>query len=604
MPLYQTIKCAQCGMTFPNDEALAKHKTKFCVGVKDSGIGRKYHSSDDEIASRYPKANYVRDRPSSRRGANYQTSINRKRNEVNNWKNKRSMLQNIKDMEDQAYYNAQKVRKPVTHRKYKDDRDHILSEYERLEVQERDILKQMSYLQDPPGSYSYQTNGLSNHERNQLEGLKRENARLEQERRLIQIKLKKLTLNNDQLTTVPNYEAHKILRDMKEQRDQSQRNLHILTDPLNNRRAYSTELPSLPYLPPQRRTSGDDIRNMRNSYLQSGGHNPAVLVGYSDIERRLSRYEHYPIIKDNPEPLIRQKFQPVPPFPGVDLTSSKLTVVKNENQRLRNELDELQFRFQGLDSRTKKLEFGSSSSRVPDPVFTNDDHSYSIPRVHGNQPMNSLIHSSTRQNDHFQRTNRISSPAYDPFVSRQNTPPYDATDGFVIFFDYISNLSPTIDQIRLITCLHHEQTGLGEPTQLDPCKCELSVDELSNDTMRTAYVATKQPVPRCPPQQSLKIIVEIQATSKQASYEPFLTAAWVKMPIFDHRTRLLTGRWRLPLKSLPIQHDERLSIISTLSNFGHAELHYRLVNLRDAADQSNTTLVPKSRDLYKIPPYD
>ncbi|CAF1536121.1 unnamed protein product, partial [Adineta steineri] len=39
------------------------------------------------------------------------------------------------------------------------------------------------------------------------------------------------------------------------------------------RRAYSTELPSLPYLhATKRRTSGDDLRNARNKYLQSGGH--------------------------------------------------------------------------------------------------------------------------------------------------------------------------------------------------------------------------------------------------------------------------------------------------------------------------------------------
>ncbi|CAF1056579.1 unnamed protein product [Adineta ricciae] len=601
MPSYQPIKCAQCGMTFPNDDALMKHKSKFCVGVKDSGINRKYNPSDDERTDRYPRENYVFNRPSSKRGTKHQSSVAKKRNEVYDWKNKRSMLQNLKDMEDQAYYNSQKARKPVARRKTTNNHDHILNEYERLEAQERDILRQISNLEDPADSY---TNGLTGHERNQLEALKRENARLEQERRLIQVKLKKLIIKNDQLTTVPDYEPHRILRELQDQRDQSMRNLYTLTDPLNNRRAYSTEIPSLPYLPPQRRTSGDDIRTMRNSYLQSGGHNAAVLVGYSDIERKLSRYDHYPIMRDNPEPLIRQKFQPVPPFPGVDLTSSKVTNVKNENQRLRNELDDIRRRFQGLDSRTKRLELGVGSNRLSDPIVTNDDHNYTKPRVNGNPPMNSLIHSSTRQNDHYQRANRLSSPTYNRYSPTQSFAPYDPTDGFVIFFDYISNLSTAIDRVRLITCLHHEQTGLGEPSQLDPCRCELLADELSNDTMRTAYVATKQPVPRCPPQQALKIVVEVQATSKQAPHDPFLTAAWAKMPIFDYKNSLLTGRWRISLKSLPIQHDERVSVISSLPNFGHAELHYRLVNLRDAVNQSNTTLVPQSRDLYKLPPYD
>lgn len=41
-------KCDQCGMVFPSNENLFKHKTRFCIGVKDSGIGRKPTYSDDE----------------------------------------------------------------------------------------------------------------------------------------------------------------------------------------------------------------------------------------------------------------------------------------------------------------------------------------------------------------------------------------------------------------------------------------------------------------------------------------------------------------------------------------------------------------------------
>lgn len=50
---------------------------------------------------------------------------------------------------------------------------------------------------------------------------------------VIQVKLKKLIIKNDQLTTVPDYEPHRLLRELQDQRDQSMRNLHTLTDPLN-----------------------------------------------------------------------------------------------------------------------------------------------------------------------------------------------------------------------------------------------------------------------------------------------------------------------------------------------------------------------------------
>ena len=47
-------KCDQCGMVFPSNENLFKHKTRFCIGVKDSGIGRKPVFSDDEESNDLP----------------------------------------------------------------------------------------------------------------------------------------------------------------------------------------------------------------------------------------------------------------------------------------------------------------------------------------------------------------------------------------------------------------------------------------------------------------------------------------------------------------------------------------------------------------------
>jgi hypothetical protein len=42
------------------------------------------------------------------------------------------------------------------------------------------------------------------------------------------------------------------------------------------------------------------------------------------------------------------------------------------------------------------------------------------------------------------------------------------------------------------------------------------------------------------------------------------TTAWTKLPLFDNKNRLLSGRWKVPLTALPIHHAESLAIISTL----------------------------------------
>lgn len=62
----------------------------------------------------------------------------------------------------------------------------------------------------------------------------------------------------------------------------------------------------------------------------------------------------------------------------------------------------------------------------------------------------------------------------------------------------------------------------------------------------------------------MSIIIEVLTTSKQNPGQPPRTNAWAKLPLFDTRNRLLSGRWKVPLKALPIQHDASFPVISTL----------------------------------------
>jgi hypothetical protein len=45
------------------------------------------------------------------------------------------------------------------------------------------------------------------------------------------------------------------------------------------------------------------FRSFRQKYLQSGGHDPKIIAGYSDLEYRLRSYSDYPWSKNSPEPL-------------------------------------------------------------------------------------------------------------------------------------------------------------------------------------------------------------------------------------------------------------------------------------------------------------
>ena len=70
---------------------------------------------------------------------------------------------------------------------------------------------------------------------------------------------------------------------------------------------------------------------------------------------------------------------------------------------------------------------------------------------------------------------------------------------------------------------------------------------------------------RCPPQQALTVVIEVQtATNKQLPDDELRTTAWTKLPLFDTKNRLLSGRWKVPLKAVPIHHSDSLAVISTL----------------------------------------
>ncbi|CAF4202421.1 unnamed protein product, partial [Rotaria magnacalcarata] len=102
--------------------------------------------------------------------------------------------------------------------------------------------------------------------------------------------------------------------------------------------------------------------------------------------------------------------------------------------------------------------------RPTNPNYTNSAHQFV------DQPQQFLesslpIIDTGRRSRGMQPLSRIASNSngrYDPIESK----PYDPVSGFVVFFDFIINLSPMIEKCQLITCLHHAQTGLGEPSQL------------------------------------------------------------------------------------------------------------------------------------------
>ena len=200
-----------------------------------------------------------------------------------------------------------------------------------------------------------------------------------------------------------------------------------------------------------------------------------------------------------------------------------------------------------------------------------------------------------------------------------------------MFVDYIVNLHNSYVSARIITCLHHPKSGLGEPSVLPIVDCEEF--PLYSKSSSVVLISTKQPVPRCPAQQALAILIELQLAQKehaQSTDAKLRSCAWTKIPLFDSKGRLLSGRWKVQLKNIPIKSDTALInmcempdvrfsffffqskivsqtklflffvvvVVVVLFKFGYVELYYRLVNLRDSEEQTNAPISPLYSDQY------
>ncbi|CAF4564929.1 unnamed protein product [Rotaria sp. Silwood1] len=600
-------KCDQCGIVFPSDEALFKHKTRFCIGVKDSGIGRKpVYSDDEEIDNNSSYEDYNDNKKPT------------KIEEINEWKLQRSMREMVEDIEDQILDNKQKSQKLMDYTKKQDDIYHeILVEYERLQKQEQDVLCQMYNLQieSKPvkdlNNTLKQTNQLTDNQNDRLEELQRRNHRLEQERRIIQQKLEELISANYQPTRMSNYDPYRVLREMKEQQELNEKALDFLRG-LHLSTVSTTS--SLPYATSRlRRAVGDNVRSSRNDYMHSGGHDANVITRYSDLEYQLSAYEQYPWTKDYPEPLQQIKYESER---QIDPITEGLKLANQQNERLQYELEEMHKKFDTLSTRTRQLELSMSPNGMPnsfdnyDRYLSSQNTSYQrTARDNNNDQLNQ--HENNQQKSLNTLDKRITRVSPAPRISTSNINKYrnplaphsyDPVGGFIIFFDFIVNLPSTIQQCRLITSIHHPKSGLGEPSELEPVKCEKYTEGKFDGSTNVAFIATKQPVPGCPPQQALTIVIEVQtSTNKQAPPEDFETKAWTKLALFDSKNRLCSGRWKVPLKALPVRQDDSLAVISRVPTFGGAELYYRLVNSQDANDQSDAPLSLKYRENYIYP---
>ncbi|XP_075037752.1 coiled-coil domain-containing protein 17 [Mixophyes fleayi] len=190
--------------------------------------------------------------------------------------------------------------------------------------------------------------------------------------------------------------------------------------------------------------------------------------------------------------------------------------------------------------------------------------------------------------------------------------PYDPVAGFVIFYDFILGLEPTYQKVRVLSGLYSNGHRMGQSSSLPDAPCDMwnPSQHLAHASRgNTAMLCAKQPIPRVRPSSSIALVMELQAAGGFNPYgqevQHMSSCGWTKLDLFDHHNQVLSGRWKLPVRALPLRPGLSTGQLNAVPQVGKAELYLRVINGRDGRDaelQAMAEIDPRNSPLYLYPP--
>eukprot|EP00105_Crassostrea_gigas_P042738 XP_019926886.1 PREDICTED: uncharacterized protein LOC105337942 isoform X4 [Crassostrea gigas] len=650
-----TYRCHDCHMTFGTLNLLQKHKQKFCVGGSvgdpDSLRLRKgLRSDDDPIARPYSPE----EKPLSG-GKKLEDKVRQlqvlkaqreKRRDIRNLQ-ERILLDTLEDTHVQLGYGPSQ--RSVSRLPLSKDKDvkRLQLEYEMLrekELQqqtkipvgyERGIspmlresrLDNYSPMSDssmsihlPDDEYQkynpdqdQQIKQLAENHGRQMEYLQLRNQDLEKQRQDIQRRLGEL---GNKGRPTGGEDSGQLLAELRAQEERNQRALDDLKRQLydiNHQRINVIEVDKgqpapLPPPPPPVETGRKsyiypiyygnsmvaEISAIRQAYLQNGGNDPDILHQMAQMQAEAQNIEDQ-MKKHGYDRRHREKKDP-----------GQITQLELENERLHRELMLLQeqnflARERKKSDREEELERQLRQLRE-DQLRKMYELQNEINLLKNRPP----VEATPRQVLPPPPT-KADTPwlLQRPYVEVEPMAPYDQYAGFVIFYDLVLNLDPRVTACRLIVGLHGVSAQMGEPTLMPTVYTEPVTRGgayMSNNS--NAIIGARQPVPKCPADSDLGIVVELQTSGGPASdYDKhsLITRAWTKLPLFDGKGQLIAGKFRIPFRNVPIKPYLHPSQLQNLEKFQDAELYYRVVNMRDMEVQSLVNISAANYNQYRAP---
>ncbi|KAM4809640.1 LOW QUALITY PROTEIN: coiled-coil domain-containing protein 17-like [Rhinophrynus dorsalis] len=541
------LRCPSCNMTFKSSLLLEKHREKFCIGG-DIGRVRETQTPEEMVT--------INQREDSR----------------------------AYDQESQLRYLEEAHSKQI---------NEIMSQNKLLEKQRDDIVQRLNEIKAQSRNTDY------------LEKMIKHLNAQEQKNELLLATMKQQI-------------------DMMQLESMKRRNHSRQSDTPASRRIGKVQ-PSfqqtyIPFYGSGKLSS--EISALRLTYLQNGGNDQLILAHLQDLLMEAQLIEQ----REKRTRSIRKKNNKAYGNPKWHL-NEKLITLEIENQQLEDQLFQLQLQRQ-KSIRLPKTSGGELEKNVRFPRFMKEQTHQNIKTLNAElevlkQELEIQRLKRHTKTSHTQRTNRLTAafPSMEEnkreppniannllnFSSELEPAPYDPITGFVVFYDYILGLDPSYRVCRLAVSLYSGGLEMGSSSPLPPVYCETAVSKFQEDKKQNiAILATKQAVPRVRPSPNISLIIELQAAG---GYDPYgqevsrlISRGWVKLDIFDHQNRVISGYWKVPIRILPVKPSLTTGALNGVPQLEYTELYVRLINARDVDAQSLNPIDINNAAFYKYPP--
>ncbi|XP_060629358.2 coiled-coil domain-containing protein 17 [Anolis sagrei] len=616
------FRCPSCEMGFHSRKLLEKHMEKFCIG-RDTTL---YPEPEASKPKRYHMKN-LEDEENKQQGSDLRSLDHT---------GSLSNSQMLKKLTEEF----QKMRMSL---------EDTLPAFRTLQTKDSDM-QQIHYQQE----YWQRHQQIAEIHERQLADIQSRNQHLEQQKNEIHKRLEELKLGNsatshiEQLLVELNAQEGKnqlaldalreqvgLLQVTAESRSKPEPTAMIKSDNVTDKAKEKVFFKSMPFLPAVGPLSSE-IQSVYLAYVQSGGSDVNVLRQMYELQVEaiaLEKAEARPEHKSR-----RKKYESSPSAYSRGL-DAELMSVELENQKLEDEIlklkilkDKRRIQDESLDTELAKLEQRHMAEMaqlhaeigrlrqdpermkprgprrglppllpppIAPPLPPPPAHLHSLPDPAFLSSGVDSMRSSARATSHY---------FLDP-SDALGPAPYDPASGFVIFYDFLLGLDPTCYQVCLVSALYRNGQELGKPTPLPIVSSDMGQSsQYVMDRQRgcCAILATRQPVPRILPSTSIALVTELQASGGFDAYgleiESLAPRGWAKIQIFDQLHQVLSGRWKVPIRVLPVKPGLNVEQMNGVPQAAKAELYLRLVNARDADIQSMAEVHPGNASLYKYPP--